>query len=206
MQDWFNVSERLKFSLGLELDQSQPARHPEMNSSLPNQHGGYCLICYDAIEGSNSFALNCGHTFCRACWVDYLKEKVRSGFHGIDALCMQANCNVKVTHTSFESLLQESPKDKETYWKWLCKSFTDDNKNIKWCPNLQCEFCVERLDLGKMLYEVVCDCGTEFCFICGNFTHKPCDCETATKWSAKANAESENVNWIVANTKPCPKC
>lgn len=27
-----------------------------------------------------------------------------------------------------------------------------------------------------------------------------------TKWLQKNSAESENANWILANTKPCPKC
>jgi ariadne-1 len=26
------------------------------------------------------------------------------------------------------------------------------------------------------------------------------------KWITKNSAESENLNWILANTKPCPKC
>lgn len=26
------------------------------------------------------------------------------------------------------------------------------------------------------------------------------------KWVTKNSAESENMNWILANTKPCPKC
>ena len=32
------------------------------------------------------------------------------------------------------------------------------------------------------------------------------DCETVKKWILKNSAESENLNWILANTKPCPKC
>lgn len=32
------------------------------------------------------------------------------------------------------------------------------------------------------------------------------DCATVSKWLLKNSAESENLNWILANTKPCPKC
>ena len=32
------------------------------------------------------------------------------------------------------------------------------------------------------------------------------DCETVRKWLVKNSAESENMNWIIANTKPCPEC
>jgi hypothetical protein len=31
-------------------------------------------------------------------------------------------------------------------------------------------------------------------------------CDTVRKWITKNSAESENLNWILANTKPCPKC
>ena len=206
MQDWFNQQDQLKFVLGLEFNAALATKHPQINSSLPSQHGGYCQICYSEIDASNSFALACQHTFCNECWTQYLSEKVRSGFHGISAACMQTQCNMMVGHTKFDRFLAQSPKDKEMYWKWLSKSFTDDNRNIKWCPNVQCEFCCERTDLARMLDEVVCECGTAFCFACGEYTHKPCDCATADKWNVKSNAESENVTWIAANTKPCPRC
>jgi len=32
------------------------------------------------------------------------------------------------------------------------------------------------------------------------------DCSTVRKWLVKNGAESENLTWIIANTKPCPKC
>ena len=32
------------------------------------------------------------------------------------------------------------------------------------------------------------------------------DCATVNMWLRKNSAESENANWILANTKPCPKC
>jgi len=32
------------------------------------------------------------------------------------------------------------------------------------------------------------------------------DCETVSRWIVKNSAESENLNWILANTKQCPKC
>ena len=78
---------------------------------------------------------------------------------------MQAKCNLKVGHSVFEAILATSPKDKETYWKWLCKSFTDDNNNIKWCPELGCEYCFER-KMYSSKTEVLCECGVPFCFAC----------------------------------------
>ena len=36
--------------------------------------------------------------------------------------------------------------------------------------------------------------------------HSPVDCKTVRKWMEKNSSESENLNWIIAHSKPCPKC
>ncbi|XP_065618625.1 probable E3 ubiquitin-protein ligase ARI8 isoform X2 [Quercus suber] len=41
---------------------------------------------------------------------------------------------------------------------------------------------------------------------CTEEAHRPVDCVTVAKWILKNSAESENMNWILANSKPCPKC
>ncbi|GFP95785.1 probable E3 ubiquitin-protein ligase ari8 [Phtheirospermum japonicum] len=41
---------------------------------------------------------------------------------------------------------------------------------------------------------------------CVEEAHRPVDCGTVSKWILKNSAESENMNWILANSKPCPKC
>ena len=79
---------------------------------------------------------------------------MNSGYHGINAGCMQAGCNLKVCHSHYLRLLDQCPREKPMYWKWLCKSYTDDNKNIQWCSNLQCGVACERTDTSKMLYDV----------------------------------------------------
>ena len=54
--------------------------------------------------------------------------------------------------------------------------------------------------------DVHCGCGASFCWSCQEDAHRPVDCETVKKWLVKNGAESENMNWILANTKPCPAC
>ena len=54
--------------------------------------------------------------------------------------------------------------------------------------------------------DIHCDCGSDFCFTCREEAHRPVGCETVRKWLVKNSAESENLNWILANTKQCPKC
>jgi len=90
--------------------------------------------------------------------------------------------------------------------KFHSKSFTDDNKSVKWCPRAGCENCVETRNLA--IKDVTCECGLRFCFKCSLTSHRPCDCDLAKKWNLKNGNESENITWMIANTKPCPnqKC
>ena len=54
--------------------------------------------------------------------------------------------------------------------------------------------------------DIHCDCGCDFCFTCREEAHRPVGCETVRRWLVKNSAESENLNWILANTKQFPKC
>lgn len=54
--------------------------------------------------------------------------------------------------------------------------------------------------------DVYCKCGNWFCFKCGNETHSPCNCGQTQLWNQKNTNESENITWILANTKTCPAC
>ncbi|PWA41235.1 Zinc finger, C6HC-type [Artemisia annua] len=63
----------------------------------------------------------------------------------------------------------------------------------KWCPAPGCECAVE-FDIGSENYD------------CTEDAHRPVECDTVTKWVLKNSAESENKNWFLANSKPCPKC
>ena len=53
---------------------------------------------------------------------------------------------------------------------------------------------------------VACKCGNSFCFRCGEEDHLPTDCDNVKKWMEKEKNDSENLTWIKANCKPCPKC
>lgn len=118
---------------------------------------------------------------------------------------MQSGCNMLVPHSQFVGFLQNKPKLQDYYWKWMAKSFTDDNRSIKWCPTPGCEYCFEQ-SLYAFTPIVECKCGASFCMQCCNAAHNPTDCAIAKKWEEKSSAESENLTWIMANTKPCPKC
>lgn len=80
-----------------------------------------------------------------------------------------------------------------------------DSLQVKWCPSVP--HCGNALRVeGEPYVEVQCTCGLMFCFNCGLEAHSPCSCDIWRRWDEKSRDESETVNWLVANTKPCPKC
>jgi hypothetical protein len=63
---------------------------------------------------------------------------------------------------------QEDSLVYKKYMRWHCQSFTDDNKNVKWCPfSRECEYAAERINDTQYSNIVDCICGNSFCFRCG---------------------------------------
>jgi ariadne-1 len=91
---------------------------------------------------------------------------------------------------------------------FLQRSFVDDSAQVKWCPAPGCQYAI-KCERANRRQPVRCKCGFEFCFRCADFNigdHVPVTCENLELWMRKASDESENVNWLLANTKKCPKC
>lgn len=162
-----------------------------------------CTVCYNNFDEGEFRAdsLPCGHEFCSDDWTQYLIAKVNEGFVGcMGARCQQTECNLLVTHSMFKKHL--TGEDLKLYERWFVKSYTDENKNVRWCPFKGCETCAISSNSG--ILDVHCVCGESYCFQCGEELHKPANCDIIKLWVAKNSSESESVNWILANTKKCP--
>lgn len=196
---WFDTKDSLKFRLGIEpLPETQTDQ--VMRQSLA-KYTKVCNSCYENLD--KKFALGCGHTFCGECWHSYLKQKVTQGISNCQAQCMQTGCNLTVTHSAFTKILTGAAL--QTYWTNLCRQFTSEDRLFKWCSQKGCEYCFQK-SLYSVQLTVECKCGHETCLACGFEKHSPCYCNVVALWDKKSNAESENLTWIMANTKPCPKC
>jgi ariadne-1 len=89
--------------------------------------------------------------------------------------------------------------------QWILDQFVDSSKNVKWCPKPGCGQAVE-YDGGDAI-DVVCKCGTSFCFHCGNPAHSPAPCDLVKKWlTINDDGEAASERLIQSLTKPCPKC
>lgn len=165
-----------------------------------------CEICLDEeyVQG-----MPCGHDFCSECWNGYITSKIGDGPNCILATCPQVGCEEVVTE---EEVAIFCPELLEKYKMYQLRNFVELNGTSRWCPGPGCER-VAALNSTSGLFNdsdnitANCDsCSTSFCIKCGEEPHSPLNCRALELWKEKCKNESETANWILANTKPCPKC
>ncbi|KDO23848.1 hypothetical protein SPRG_11280 [Saprolegnia parasitica CBS 223.65] len=159
-----------------------------------------CMICMET-PASGFTALGCQHLFCRICWVEYLQTKISEGPLCVTTTCPQHGCKERVSDSVFKKLLPAN--EYKAFDKYLLRSFVDINRSIRWCPAPGCNNAI--VSSGG-LTTVSCSCGCLFCLRCGEEAHAPVTCDQLALWQEKCKNESETANWILANTKKCPKC
>lgn len=193
--EWFANEEKVRAEVGLLEKPVVVVRQYEKEL--------LCGICFDFFPRSRMKAAACGHHFCNACWIGYIHTSVNDGPGCLTLRCPDPSCSAAVGEDMVLSLV--SDEDRIKYTRYLLRSYVEDNRKTKWCPAPGCEYGVDFV-MGSGPYDVTCKCTHNFCWNCCEEAHRPVDCETVEKWILKNSAESENMNWILANSKPCPKC
>lgn len=193
-EEWFADEERVRKNVGL-------LENPVLQ--LSNVKEVVCGICFDNYPSHVMVTVACGHPFCTTCWRSYISTSINDGPGCLTLRCPDPSCGAAIGQDMVDMLA--SVADKEKYYRYLLRSYIEDNRKTKWCPAPGCDSAIEYV-LGSGSYDVTCSCAYSFCWNCTEEAHRPVDCETVAKWIMKNSAESENMNWILANSKPCPKC
>ncbi|KAM9998601.1 hypothetical protein ACTFIY_008264 [Dictyostelium cf. discoideum] len=179
----------------------------KLNATIVEKSGNVsCLICLEDYPPTQTFALICNHRYCLPCYKNYLEIKVSEGPECIYTPCPAPKCKVIVHQDAFKQIV--SPEVFERFNNFILKSYVDDNPQVKWCPAPGCIYSI-RCDRKERKEAVCCKCGFQYCFNCNDYEigdHMPCPCSQVDKWLQKASDESENVTWMLANTKKCPEC
>ncbi|CAN6883714.1 unnamed protein product [Brassica oleracea] len=192
--EWFADEERVRKAVGI-------LERPVV-STLDGRELT-CGICFEPFQREEVVSLACGHPFCSTCWTGYISTTINDGPGCLMLKCPEPSCPAAVGQDMFEKFA--SKEDKEKYYKYFLRSYIEDNRKMKWCPAPGCENAIE-FAAGTSNYDVSCSCSRSFCWNCTEEAHRPVDCHTVAQWIRKNSAESENMNWILANSKPCPKC
>ncbi|OWM67416.1 probable E3 ubiquitin-protein ligase ARI7 isoform X2 [Punica granatum] len=169
----------------------------------PNARELTCGICFESSPRDKIYSAACGHPFCSTCWAGYIGTSINDGPGCLSLRCPDPSCCAAVGQSMIDLLAPADEKKK--YSLYLLRSYIEDNRKTKWCPAPGCEYAVQYA-AGSEGYDVSCLCSFNFCWNCTEEAHRPVDCGTVSKWIMKNSAESENMNWILANSKPCPKC
>lgn len=162
-----------------------------------------CDICFLKYQFTSMTGLQCGHRFCKACWIEYLTTKIMEEGLCKSIACAAHGCDILVDDVTVMSLLTE-PRVRTKYQQLITNSFVECNRLLRWCPSADCSYAVKVQYVDARPVE--CKCGHVFCFECGEQWHDPVQCRLLRKWIKKCDDDSETSNWIAANTKECPKC
>uniref|UniRef100_A0A7N0TK45 RBR-type E3 ubiquitin transferase n=1 Tax=Kalanchoe fedtschenkoi TaxID=63787 RepID=A0A7N0TK45_KALFE len=201
LQDmWFTDQDAVLKSAGLLT--GDPETRLLLKRPILGLGGSWCAICLTLRQLSAMDSAACGHLFCTRCWKQYVKTAITDGPRCLTLRCPQPNCAVSLDESLITKLV--SKRLKATYTRFLIRNFVECSKTIRWCPSPGCKYAVEFTGLG--VQDVTCRCSYRFCWDCLDESHRPADCETAKKWLTKNTSESGNAEWILANSKPCPKC
>jgi len=179
---------------------------PSSETEKPKFTNIFCPICFNDYKASGVYTSCCGHNFCRGCCKTYLEMKITDGPECLFAKCMNPECKQLIDENTYKKIV--SPELMKSYSNHFLRSFVADNPLVKWCPAPSCTYSIRCERRGRQ-EAVECNCGFRFCFNCCDYNigdHMPASCIQVERWLQKASDESENVNWLMANTKRCPQC
>ena len=170
-----------------------------------------CSLCWDDIEAGDCFSLACQHQICKVCWKSHLLFHLKnSGPSSIGVRCPTRGCRQLCGELVFSTIFGRDSDAMLQYRSYLLDLYSEEHAHIRRCPTPQCESFIFHPMANKMscgYYPVTCEsCSNKFCFGCHNENHGPATCAQMAHWTKKEIDESENTNWITANTKPCPSC
>jgi len=176
------------------------------NPKPPISSDTTCAICYE--ESTKKHAMPCGHEFCMDCWHDFCQNAImEEGATCVRATCPEATCSEQITE---EEVAAAAPDLLPKFLSYQLRSFVESNTLSRWCPGRGCDrvACAPTASAMEQDQNVAhCDgCLSSFCMVCGEEPHAPSDCKDLGMWNEKCRNESETANWILANTKSCPKC
>ncbi|CAD8112379.1 unnamed protein product [Paramecium sonneborni] len=149
-----------------------------------------CQICLSQRK-MNQY-LPCKHEFCKSCVGTHLKENIIRG-NVMIIQCPQLSCSEQFQKHQIKELVSRSLYEK--YERFYSRQQISQNKNVRWCPRVDCEQYV----IGTGNDQLICSCGQQICFKCGNEYHLNISCEQAMDTQYLKVRKELQVN-------NCPNC
>jgi len=203
--------DQIRVSSGVEPKKKTSHSRKSNNRKKLRQKVFECPICLDDFKTQADYtSLTCGHNICTSCWHDYLTIKGKNKdcafltcpFDGCTVACCQGNLkNLGLDTNRIIKFVQRQKR-------FQLEVYISECKELQGCLGADCQFVQQFTSesLNK-LTDVQCKkCDHVYCIKCKQKGHRPCPCAIADQWWMKATSEAENMQWILAKTKKCPKC
>ncbi|OXA49997.1 E3 ubiquitin-protein ligase arih1 [Folsomia candida] len=175
------------------------------NPSFFVAENAICTICTSSVTEYHTHG-DCNSIICLVCWQEYIRTCVTED----GRTCM--TCPVCPMFLE-NRLVQELATDSTVVDRLTannCNKFIQTSKHHVSCPAPDCKF-IFRSKLPIKSYSgwksALCRCGSLTCLECLSLGHGPLSCESLKVWLTLHNVSDILSNqWILANSKPCPKC
>ena len=165
-----------------------------------NNEENICMVCFDEInkEDLENYKIECGHKFCKECWLNYLEEKIKSNE---DILCMEKTCLKKINEDIIRYFIKDNNILIKKYENYVLKRKIYNNSNMKFCPFPDCDGfgIIKNLNNPNNKF-IKCSNGHEFCFVCLKKWHKGKKCKEEVLDKNLKKLKNE------INSKRCPNC
>lgn len=146
-----------------------------------------CPICCD--ENIPGVSLGCGHQVCSQCFRHIITDQIALRRVFRMSCFGSADCLLPVTLDAIPSDLREK------FWDVATDLYIAALPDAHQCP--ECEL----VSWGNE-----CANGHRFCPKCGGSYHLSLPCDFAQEWLRLVDSEHRTGDWILRNTKRCPKC
>lgn len=201
MEEYMDDADRVKSNAGVVENNS----HSDSRYKKYLDEDFMCYICCE--DKKESYQLACGHEYCLDCYKRYVHDKITLG-----KVIKCPSCDVALDCHDLNFIGGEGESFKLI--ESSIKEWVGRHQTYKWCPSPDCNSIVEVLNLSeipnivksKKVPTATCDYGHQFCVACNYENHSPSPCQVTKEWITKCKDDSETVNWIMSNTKQCPKC
>ncbi|KAL6908121.1 hypothetical protein ACP4OV_002291 [Aristida adscensionis] len=199
-EEWFSDERCVRAAVGLPPDGAAPV------ATALGARRLVCAICFRRLNAGRTLSAACAaHFYCGECWRGYLHAAVGDGARCLSLRCPDPSCPAAVVRELVDAAAGDD--DKALYARFLHRSYVEESGGrLRWCPAPGCTRAVEFAGCADDSPDVLCACGHGFCFRCGEEAHRPVSCATVRAWLLKNVSDGENANWLLANTKHCPKC
>eukprot|EP01006_Ploeotia_vitrea_P027744 TRINITY_DN60516_c0_g1_i1.p2 TRINITY_DN60516_c0_g1~~TRINITY_DN60516_c0_g1_i1.p2 ORF type:complete len:500 (-),score=29.52 TRINITY_DN60516_c0_g1_i1:2675-4174(-) len=205
----FEDKDRIFEKLGLRSGQEASFAIPTSDDEIE------CPLCLCDNPANTCISLiSCSHTACSDCWRGLIEAAIKSGrectkmtcFHGTPSGQLKLDgCRTTIEEDLVRKVIPADSPLLSRYNTFIMHSVVEMNPNYRWCPGRECSkvlWCEEATDSC-----VTCEsCGEGMCFQCGEEWHVPTTCKELKAWKDKEHNDGDNIKYMIAYTKACPRC